>query len=426
MLQAALLFFLLLPPLSRAQFLLDPLVNTSPQSPQIREIFGVDAPPSPVFRNPDLFVDSSPPVAQNPAETITGDDVIRFAPMASIKITPSEAKDELPSKVEEATDMAPHEWSQMTVFVKTDKDGKTLNDQFANVLSRWIRTTKGLMHGKHFATTTTTSSPVEMPPTSTITVPLPPSFDATLPAVSQLILPPTPPPTEFVNKEDLFTTKPPKTEVFDRRMPTIVEEFPQQAEVIDHNPLIEEEDLDQYAPPQTFQEMLKICPMYPETATMFVHQVVKRDYSAGFETRVQCRCGDGSHESFFARKSKPLITDQGPSLDPAFQRSDLIVGRFSCAFPGIICVRTENNIQLRSMDWQTAVYPAVGSGAGWANSYILLMENGTKLEDADSGKVYLGASQFEGERRKSRREHSYLRIKSISCDGCLRSLTCQR
>lgn len=33
------------------------------------------------------------------------------------------------------------------------------------------------------------------------------------------------------------------------------------------------QDNDQYSPPQTFEEMLKICPMYPETATMFVHQV---------------------------------------------------------------------------------------------------------------------------------------------------------
>ncbi|GMT33893.1 hypothetical protein PFISCL1PPCAC_25190 [Pristionchus fissidentatus] len=208
-------------------------------------------------------------------------------------------------------------------------------------------------------------------------------------------------------------------------MPTVVEGWPLGGEFIEKNPLIDEED-GQFPPPQNFQEMLKICPMYPETATMFIHKMVKREYSAAFETRVQCRCGDGSHESFFARKAKPLITGQTASLDAHFLKSDLIVGRFSCALPGNICVQTENGVRLRSMDWQLNVFPAVGNGGGWANSYILLMENGTKLEDVDTHKVYLGASQFDGERRKSRLEHSYLRIKSISCDGCLHSLTCQR
>ncbi|KAF8385727.1 hypothetical protein PRIPAC_74869 [Pristionchus pacificus] len=368
-------------------------------------------------------------------EAIVGDG-IRFSPMASIRITPS--KQETPT-VEESLDLvAPHEWSKMTVFVKTGSDGRvgksplysTLNDRFADVLSTWIRTTKGRMGGRIFTTTTTSpleaTSTINLMPTSTNPLPPPPSFDDSSPLSSpQLPISSTPPPTEFIDKEEHYSTKPPKTEVFDPRMPTVVEGWPLGSEVIEKNPLVEE-DNDPYSPPQTFEDMLKICPMYPETATMFVHQMVRREYSAGFETRVQCRCGDGSHESFFARKSKPMLTDQGASLDPSFQRSDLIVGRFSCAFPGNICIKTENGIRLRSMDWQAHVYPAVGSGGGWANSYILLMENGTKLEDADTGKVYLGTSQFDRDRRKSRLEHSYLRIKSISCDACLHSLTCQR
>ncbi|GMT03084.1 hypothetical protein PENTCL1PPCAC_25258, partial [Pristionchus entomophagus] len=443
------LLFLLLPLLVSCQFGLD--------FAQIRQLLGQDPDPVPAFGQ-----NTAPTFSQNPAPALSQDSApvfrapqvfeiprlmmreeelpvaaanpepvpaTRFGP-TSISITPSK---QAPPTVEESLDMVePHEWSQMTVFVKTGSDGrvsKTLNDRLAQMMSTWIRTTKGMMSGRPI-TTTTMSAPVEATstamPTTTTYPPLPPSLDdSALPTAPQTVIPPTPPPTEFVNRDDLFITKPPKMEVFDSRMPTIVEGWPLGAEFIERNPLIEEDE-DQYAPPQTFEEMLKICPMYPETSTMFIHQIVKREYSAGFETRVQCRCGDGSHESFFARKSKPLLTDQTAALDPNFLKSDLIVGRFSCAFPGNICVQTENGIRLRSMDWQAHVYPAVGSRGGWANSYILLMENRTKLEDVDSGKIYLGASQFDGERRKSRLEHSYLRIKSISCDGCLHSLSCQR
>lgn len=134
---------------------------------------------------------------------------------------------------------------------------QTLNDRFADVLSTWIRTTKGRMGGRPF--TTTTSPPFEAPstivrliisyflisrrllilyknteklkigmylisvrkkcidrrkwlqmPTST-TLPPPPSFDdSSLLSSQQLPISSTPPPTEFNDKEELYSTKPPK------------------------------------------------------------------------------------------------------------------------------------------------------------------------------------------------------------------------